>query len=147
MENHKCKVIMLRLHMAAKALWVLGSGNYSTVGLVLWDSGSYLRFLHILRVPWNLRHQHLSGEKGLGFPPSGVPSFTSVVKGADLGRWEALQLQFLKSMALSSTVSRPCFFCSCMRIIIHLRNLFLLSTPRKSLCFTSQEPLHISTGR
>lgn len=32
-KNHRCKVIMLRLQMAARAHWVLGSASYSSLGL------------------------------------------------------------------------------------------------------------------
>lgn len=82
------KMIMLRLQVAARAHWVLGFGNYSILGLVLWEWGSCLSFLYVLRATWNLRNWDLSGEKGPGFSLCRVPSSKrglSVVKGADLG--------------------------------------------------------------
>lgn len=87
---------MLRLQVAARAHQVLGFGNDYTLGLVLWEWGSCLRFLYDLRAPWNLSHCYLSGEKGPGFPLRGCPSFTCMVKAADLGLVGGSQLQFLK---------------------------------------------------
>ena len=90
-ENRGWKVTMVRLQVAARAHWVLGFGNYFIPGLALWEWGSCLRFLYILRALWNLRHWGLSGENGPGFPPAWSALLLQVwSQGLTVAWWDTL---------------------------------------------------------